>query len=101
MYSNKFEERNQLNSLVEKVCEIQHKVDDLVCSIYPPQDKDQLLNNASELTAIVSCVLEFCTSGTKIFENSKLNLKKVNTITTTLTGQALQELEEICKNENK
>lgn len=95
---DKVVEKEHLNSIVVKVRNIQHIIDDLVCTVYPPQDREQLLSNASKLLENISIVLDFCMTGTKVLESTKVNLKKLNTITTTLAGQAMQELEEICKN---
>ena len=85
--------RQELNHFVNVAREIQHLVDDLACSIYPPQDKPKLLENAQSLVEQVQSLLHLCTK-CESFEIN--NIDKLLSLTTNLTKPALQQLENLC-----
>ena len=84
-----------IDKLIDIAHNIQYKVDDLACNIYPPQDKYVVWKTSQELVILIKDLLGFSASGELITEAE--TFVKLSGVLEKLTNTATDQLSTLCQ----
>lgn len=82
-----------LDKIIDISRQIQFKIDDLVCSIYPPQESNNIWNIIQELLNNLNAVISICSS--EDLFNDSATFTKLSVIVQGVTSKAKGQIKEI------